>query len=69
MDRTDWKAHDLIFFLLKVTEGFLGPFSSIELDFYFTPSFPGKFNQDFVIDFEDPDSKEVHFISNPSFLH
>jgi hypothetical protein len=60
----------------QISEGFLGPFSTIDLDFFFSPSFPGKFNQDFVIEFEDEDSKEViltlnliHFIDKFIFNH
>ena len=43
----------------KIKDGFLAPFSSVELDFNFSPLFPGKFKENFVIVFEDKDSKEV----------
>ena len=44
---------------VQISSGFIGPFDSVDLEFLFTPTFPGKFEEDFVIKFDDPDSKEV----------
>lgn len=60
----------------KVKEGTLAPFSTVDLEFLFTPTFPGKFRENFVIYYEDPDSddemrlqkiaNQVTFYLNPS---
>lgn len=42
-----------------VREGFIAPFATVDLEFSFSPSFPGKFQEDFVIKFDDENSKEV----------
>lgn len=44
----------------EVREGFIAPFSNIDLDFWFSPSFPGKFQEDFILKFDDENSKEVN---------
>ena len=43
----------------SVKSGFIAPFTTIDVDFQFAPSFPGKFDQEFVIKFEDENSKEI----------
>jgi hypothetical protein len=43
----------------KVKEGYLGPFSKVEVDFSFAPLFPGKFQEEFTLEFEDEDTKDV----------
>ena len=43
----------------SIREGYIKPFSEIELDFNFAPAFPGKFHEDFAIKFEDKDSRDV----------
>ena len=43
-----------------IKNGFIDPFSNINLDYIFSPSFPGRFDQDFVIKFDDDNSKEIY---------
>lgn len=43
----------------SVKDGILDPFSCVDLDFVFAPVFPGKFQEEFVLLFDDKDSKEV----------
>uniref|UniRef100_A0A8D0BQR7 Cilia and flagella associated protein 74 n=1 Tax=Salvator merianae TaxID=96440 RepID=A0A8D0BQR7_SALMN len=45
----------------KVTEGDIGPFSSVKLQIIFTPVIPGKAQADFEISFENPDCKPLCF--------
>ncbi|XP_074831693.1 cilia- and flagella-associated protein 74 [Carettochelys insculpta] len=45
----------------KVTEGEIGPFSSVKLQIIFTPSVPGDVRAEFEITFDNPDCKPVHF--------
>jgi hypothetical protein len=52
----------------SVREGTIGPFSTIELDFVFFPSFPGKFNEQFVLKFEDENSKEVYLQTKKNII-
>jgi hypothetical protein len=58
----DPENHEIKFEELKIggiKEGPIGPFSTVDLEFVFFPTFPGKYNEQFVIQFEDEDSKEV----------
>ncbi|XP_058017447.1 cilia- and flagella-associated protein 74 [Ahaetulla prasina] len=43
----------------KVTEGDIGPFSSVKLQIIFTPVVPGTVQADFEITFENPDCKPL----------
>ncbi|XP_050787587.1 cilia- and flagella-associated protein 74 isoform X8 [Gopherus flavomarginatus] len=45
----------------KVTEGEIGPFSSIKLQIIFTPSVPGDVHAEFEIAFDNPNCKPLHF--------
>ncbi|XP_025038457.2 cilia- and flagella-associated protein 74 isoform X2 [Pelodiscus sinensis] len=45
----------------KVTEGEIGPFSSVKLQIIFTPSIPGDVHAEFEIAFDNPDCKPLHF--------
>nr|XP_042708763.1 cilia- and flagella-associated protein 74 isoform X3 [Chrysemys picta bellii] len=45
----------------KVTEGEIGPFSSIKLQVIFTPSVPGDVHAEFEITFDNPNCKPLHF--------
>ncbi|KAG6936331.1 cilia and flagella associated protein 74 [Chelydra serpentina] len=45
----------------KVTEGEIGPFSSIKLQIIFTPSIPGDVRAEFEITFDNPNCKPLHF--------
>nr|XP_008122497.1 PREDICTED: cilia- and flagella-associated protein 74 [Anolis carolinensis] len=45
----------------KVTEGDIGPFSSIKIPIIFTPAVPGRVQTDFEITFYNPDCKPLHF--------
>ncbi|XP_067423281.1 cilia- and flagella-associated protein 74 isoform X1 [Emydura macquarii macquarii] len=45
----------------KVTEGEIGPFSSIKLQIIFTPSVPGDVRAEFEITFDNPNCKPLHF--------
>ncbi|XP_063001518.1 cilia- and flagella-associated protein 74 [Elgaria multicarinata webbii] len=45
----------------KVTEGDIGPFSSIKLQIIFTPAVPGDVQADFKITFGNPDCKPLRF--------
>ncbi|EMP25962.1 hypothetical protein UY3_16959 [Chelonia mydas] len=45
----------------KVTEGEIGPFSSIELQIIFTPCVPGDVRAEFEITFDNPNCKPLHF--------
>ncbi|XP_061457271.1 cilia- and flagella-associated protein 74 isoform X2 [Rhineura floridana] len=45
----------------KVTEGEIGPFSSIKLQIIFTPAIPGDAQADFEITFDNPDCKPLRF--------
>ncbi|XP_034609131.1 cilia- and flagella-associated protein 74 isoform X5 [Trachemys scripta elegans] len=45
----------------KVTEGEIGPFSSIKLQVIFTPSVPGDVHAEFEIAFDNPNCKPLHF--------
>nr|XP_060615102.1 cilia- and flagella-associated protein 74 [Anolis sagrei ordinatus] len=45
----------------KVTEGDIGPFSSIKLPIIFTPAVLGKAQSDFEITFDNPDCTPLHF--------
>ncbi|XP_032635957.1 cilia- and flagella-associated protein 74 isoform X3 [Chelonoidis abingdonii] len=45
----------------KVTEGEVGPFSSIKLQIIFTPSVPGDVHAEFEIAFDNPNCKPLHF--------
>ena len=49
--------------LFKVKKGYIAPFTTIDVDLYFSTSFPGKFAENYIIKFEDPSSQEVipHF--------
>ncbi len=61
-DQIELENHEVKFEELKIggiREGPIGPFSTVDLEFVFFPTFPGKFNEQFVIRFEDEDSKEV----------
>lgn len=49
-------------FMNQIREGTLEPFSSVELDFNFSPLFPGKFKEYYCVQFEDKDSKEVFYL-------
>ncbi|KGL96981.1 Uncharacterized protein KIAA1751, partial [Charadrius vociferus] len=43
----------------KVTEGEIGPFSSVKLQIIFVPAIPGDVRAEFVIMFDNPDCKPV----------
>ncbi|XP_010123969.1 PREDICTED: uncharacterized protein CFAP74 [Chlamydotis macqueenii] len=45
----------------KVTEGEIGPFSSVKLQILFVPAIPGDVRAEFVIVFDNPDCKPLHF--------
>uniref|UniRef100_A0A8C0FZ05 Cilia and flagella associated protein 74 n=1 Tax=Chelonoidis abingdonii TaxID=106734 RepID=A0A8C0FZ05_CHEAB len=45
----------------SVTEGEVGPFSSIKLQIIFTPSVPGDVHAEFEIAFDNPNCKPLHF--------
>ncbi|XP_043355849.1 cilia- and flagella-associated protein 74 isoform X5 [Dermochelys coriacea] len=45
----------------KVTEGEIGPFSSIKLQIIFTPCVPGDVRAEFEITFDNPNCKPLHF--------
>lgn len=51
-----------------VTEGYIAPFQTIDLDFFFSTSFPGKFQENFTIQFDDEDSKELNVISKATAI-
>lgn len=51
-----------------VREGFIGPFSTVELEFLFSPSFPGKFNEQFVLKFDDENSKEINLTAKATAI-
>ena len=42
-----------------VSQGELGPFSSVKLDIIWQPTIPGKVEVDFSVSFSDPDSENV----------
>ncbi|XP_074465737.1 cilia- and flagella-associated protein 74 isoform X3 [Larus michahellis] len=64
-------AHDLVelsaeetpveIMLGKVTEGEIGPFSSVKLQILFVPAIPGDVRAEFVIMFDNPDCKPLCF--------
>ena len=43
----------------QVKEGFIGPFATVDLEFIFAPTYPGKFEEKFAIKFDDQNSAEV----------
>ncbi|XP_021273277.1 cilia- and flagella-associated protein 74 isoform X3 [Numida meleagris] len=45
----------------KVTEGEIGPFSSVKLQIVFRPSIPGDVRAEFVITFDNSDCKPLYF--------
>ncbi|XP_072210086.1 cilia- and flagella-associated protein 74 isoform X2 [Excalfactoria chinensis] len=45
----------------KVTEGEIGPFSSVKLEMIFMPSIPGDVRAEFVIVFDNSDCKPLYF--------
>ncbi|CAI5782811.1 Cilia and flagella associated protein 74 [Podarcis lilfordi] len=45
----------------KVSEGDIGPFSSVKLQIMFTPAVPGAVQADFKITFDNPDCKPLSF--------
>ncbi|XP_014799367.1 PREDICTED: cilia- and flagella-associated protein 74 [Calidris pugnax] len=45
----------------KVTEGEIGPFSSVKLQILFVPTIPGDAQAEFVITFDNPDCKPLFF--------
>ncbi|XP_060115588.1 cilia- and flagella-associated protein 74 [Heteronotia binoei] len=45
----------------KVTEGDIGPFSSVKLQIIFTPAVPGDVRAEFEITFDNPDCDPLHF--------
>uniref|UniRef100_A0A669R0W6 Cilia and flagella associated protein 74 n=1 Tax=Phasianus colchicus TaxID=9054 RepID=A0A669R0W6_PHACC len=47
--------------LLRVTEGEIGPFSSVKLQIIFMPSIPGDVRAEFVIMFDNSDCKPLYF--------
>ena len=47
----------------EVKEGFVGPFSTVDLEIVFFPTFPGKFNEQFVLEFEDEKSKDINIVA------
>ncbi|XP_063173750.1 cilia- and flagella-associated protein 74 [Candoia aspera] len=56
-DSPEEEAYELK--LGKVTEGDIGPFSSVKLQFIFTPRVPGTVQADFKITFDNPDCKPL----------
>ncbi|PKU33726.1 cilia- and flagella-associated protein 74 [Limosa lapponica baueri] len=47
----------------KVTEGEIGPFSSVKLQILFVPTIPGDAQAEFVITFDNPDCKPEYHVS------
>ncbi|KAL2296459.1 hypothetical protein Nmel_015777, partial [Mimus melanotis] len=47
----------------KVTEGEIGPFSSVKIPVLFVPAVPGDVRAEFVIMFDNPDCKPLSFIA------
>ncbi len=43
----------------SVREGYIGPFQSVEVEFLFSSTFPGKFQENYFVQFEDEDSKQL----------
>ena len=46
-------------FSLQITEGVIGPFSSVKLELVWQPTIPGTVNTEFSIVFDDPNSEKV----------
>uniref|UniRef100_A0A670JEG7 Cilia and flagella associated protein 74 n=1 Tax=Podarcis muralis TaxID=64176 RepID=A0A670JEG7_PODMU len=47
--------------IIQVSEGDIGPFSSVKLQIMFTPAVPGAVQADFKITFDNPDCKPLSF--------
>lgn len=67
--RKEWGAKEEIFatfrkisLAIQVTEGNIGPFSSIKLQIIFTPAVPGDVQAEFEIVFDHPDCKPVSVV-------
>uniref|UniRef100_A0A8C3BZ28 Cilia and flagella associated protein 74 n=1 Tax=Cairina moschata TaxID=8855 RepID=A0A8C3BZ28_CAIMO len=59
MEPSEETPHEIM--LGKVTEGEIGPFSSVKLQIIFIPAIPGAVRVEFVIVFDNPDSKPLCF--------
>lgn len=57
LDQTDREQN--IIEIGQVKEGFIGPFATVDLEFIFAPTYPGKFEEKFAIKFDDENSPEV----------
>ncbi len=54
--------------LCSVKEGIIGPFQTVELEFYFSSSFPGKFQENYFVQFEDEDSKQLSIVTKATAI-
>ena len=55
-------------FKSQIKEGYISPFETLDVDFFFYTLFPGKFQEGFVIQFEDTESKELNVMAKATAI-